>query len=57
MPGKILKPLLALNVIYVFALVTLEPKYGAPIMIIAGACVSVVNILAWQASMRVPRRP
>ncbi len=57
MPGKILKPLLALNVVYVFALVTLEPKYGAPIMIIAGACVSVVNILAWQASMRVPRRP
>ena len=49
MPGRILAPLVALNVIFALTLVTLGPREGYGVFVVAGAFVSVVNLLAIRA--------
>ncbi len=55
MPKNVLKPLMALNVTFLLTLVTLGPRYGWTVMIIAGAFVSALNLWAVRAAARPPR--
>ncbi len=54
-PKNVMKPLVALNAIYLLMLVTLGPRYGWTVMILAGAIVSTVNLLVVRAAAT-PRR-
>ena len=56
MPKNIFLPLLGLNAVYVLMLVTLGPRYGWTVMIVAGAFVTMVNLLAVRACSTPPRR-
>jgi hypothetical protein len=55
MPSNLLKPVMALNAVFVLLLITLGPRYGWNLMIAIGALVSVVNILAVRAAGKPPR--
>jgi hypothetical protein len=55
-PKSVLRPLLALNVVYLVLLVTLGPHYGWTVMILVGAVVSAVNLLVVRAASAPPRR-
>ena len=55
-PKSVLRPLIALNVVYLVMLVTLGPRYGWTAMIVAGAIVSVVNLLVVRAGATPPHR-
>lgn len=55
-PKSVLRPLIALNIVYLFMLVTLGPRYGWTAMIVAGAIVSAVNLLVVRAGTTPSRR-
>lgn len=52
MPGRVLKPLLLLNATFILMLVTLGPRYGWTVMILIGAIISALNLIAVRASAR-----
>jgi len=54
MPSNLLKPVMALNAVFVLVLITLVPRYGWTLMIAIGALVSIVNILAVRAASKPP---
>ena len=56
MPKNVVLPLLALNAVFVLMLVTLGPRYGWAPLVLAGAVVSAVNLLAVRTAARLPRR-
>jgi len=55
MPKRVLQPLLAMNLAFVVALVTLGPRYGWNAMIVVACGVSVVNLLIVRAASQPPR--
>jgi|GEM_PF-5779704 len=56
MPSTVLKPLLLLNAAFVVMLVTLGPRFGWTVMVIIGALVSVLNLIAVRAFSQRPTK-
>lgn len=55
MPKRVWKPLLAMNLAFVVALITLGPRYGWNTMIIVACFVSMVNLFIVRSASQPPR--